>query len=81
MQEQETNKILYIGGKMPCLHCGKTFELDKDIHICEEQYNEPLKWLNKQKSARIGFSDGSMIDLKEMYILHKDGTKTEFESF
>lgn len=48
-------------GMLACLHCGKVFDMNKEIHLCNAPKNE---WLNKQRKAYIQMPDGRLWDLK-----------------
>ena len=48
-------------GELPCLHCGKMFRLDGDIHLCNSPKNE---WLNECEKVVIQLPNGDLFDLK-----------------
>ena len=51
----------FIPCKLPCLHCGEVFDIDKEFHFCNAK---KLEWLNKQKDAVLILPNGKVFNLK-----------------
>ena len=58
-KEEQINIIGW--GKLPCLHCGEVFDIDKEFHFCRVK---EFEWLNKQKNAVLILPNGKAFNLK-----------------